>query len=236
VAGVTTRGAGGDVNSTDRARVNIENRIYRDAIGEKPDSAWRVLMSMLGEPGFAKRVIRKRLRLPTPLNTTDRVVLEQRIFPYYSSNPLFCDVLFVGCNTYTAHYQAEFFPDINFVTLEPNPQLARYGASCHIVAPLEELGRHCPPGSFDLIVCNGVFGWGLDRYAQCEAAFTQCHDCLVHGGHMVVGWDDLPQRTPIPLDRLRSLARFHKQDFPPLGTWRYRTDTPFRHTYDFYRK
>lgn len=230
------RAAGVSVNSTDKARANIENRIYRDAVGEKPESTWRVLKAMLGERGFAARVIRKRLHLPTPLDTTDRAVLEQKIFPHYYSNPLVCDVLFVGCNTYTAHYQSEFFPDVNFVTLEPDFELAKFGASCHIVAPLEELGRHCPPGSFDLIICNGVFGWGLNDYDQCEAAFNQCHECLVHGGHLVLGWDDLPQRTPVPLDRLRSLARFHKQVFAPLGSWRYRTDTPFRHTYDFYRK
>ncbi|HEY3783873.1 MAG TPA: class I SAM-dependent methyltransferase [Steroidobacteraceae bacterium] len=224
------------MNGIDKARLHIEDRIYRDAIGDKPDSTWKVLMALVGEKGFATRVIRKHLHLPTPLNTTDRAVLEQRVFPYYSSNPSIRDVLFVGCNTYTAHYQRDFFPDVNFVTLEPDPELARYGASCHIQAPLEKLADHCPPGSFDLIICNGVFGWGLNTYEQCETAFSQCHQCLVQDGQMVLGWDDLPQRTPIALERLPSLRRFRKYAFPAFRAWRYRTDTPFRHTYDFYRK
>jgi len=33
-----------------------------------------------------------------------------------------------------------------------------------------------------------------------------------------------------------SRALFRKYTFPPLGTWRYLTDTPYRHTFDFYRK
>ncbi len=224
------------MDSTDKARLQIESRIYRDAVGEKPDGKWSLLKAMLGEPGFARRVIRKRLHLPTPLNTTDRADLEQKIFPFYASNPSVCDVLFVGCSIYTAHYQQEYFPEVNFVTLDPDPRHARYGSSCHIQAVLEELGEHCPAGAFDLIICNGVFGWGINTHAQCEAAFTQCHRCLMRGGHLVLGWDDVPRRTPVSLDELPSLRRFRKFVFPALGTWRYRTKTPFRHTYDFYRK
>jgi len=87
-----------------------------------------------------------------------------------------------------------------------------------------------------LIICNGVFGWGLDRREQCEAAFSQCYSRLRNDGHFLFGWDDVPRRTPVPLATLSSLTRFRPYDFPPLGTSRYVTDTQYRHTYAFYRK
>src|SRR5579862_5421865 len=159
---------GADMNATDKARLQIEARIYRDAMGEGAESRWKLLMALVGERGFATRVVRKHLHLPTPLNTTDRIDLEQKIFPHYCSDPTIQDVLFVGCSTYTAHYQEQFFSNINFVTMDPNPALARFGSACHIEASLENLAEHCPAGAFDLIICNGVFGWGLDSYEQCE--------------------------------------------------------------------
>jgi hypothetical protein len=221
---------------SEKARRQIEARVYRDAVGQPPEPKWKAILALISEQGFASRVIRKRLNLPTPLNTTDRMVLEQKIFPQYRADPAIRNVLFVGCDTYTAHYQSTFFPGLNFATLEPDPGLKRFGAARHVVAPLEELARHFPEGSFDLIICNGVFGWGLDRLDQCDAAFDQCHSRLTANGHFLLGWDDVPRRTPISLDEVSSLKRFRKYTFPAFGTWRYLTDTPFRHTFDFYQK
>jgi SAM-dependent methyltransferase len=225
-----------DMTGSERARRRIESRIYRDAIGLPPQSKWKSVLPLLTETGFATRVIRKRLKLPTPLNTTDRLVLERRIFPYFAADTAIRDVLFVGCDTYTAHYERDFFSNTNYTTIEPDPERARYGASNHVVAPLEDLARHFRPDSFDVIICNGVYGWGLDSTEQLEAAFSQCHRCLRHNGLLLFGWDDLERRKPVPLEGIKSLTRFRKYSFPEFASWRYVTDTPFRHTYDFYRK
>ena len=224
------------MNWREAARHKIENRVYRDAAGEPPDSKWKIIVPLLTEYGYASRVLRKRLGLPTPLNTEDRRVLEQAIFPYYADDPAFATVLFVGCNTYTSHYQRRYFAGKNFWTIEPDAALQKFGAAQHVVAPLEEVGQHFKPQFFDVIICNGVFGWGLDRAAQCEAAFSQCYTCLREDGHLVFGWDDIPRRTPIALDEVPSVRRFRHFTFPPLGTWRYLTETPYRHTFDFYQR
>jgi hypothetical protein len=104
------------------------------------------------------------------------------------------------------------------------------------VAPLEELGRHFPRERFDLIVCNGVFGYGLNELSQCEEAFRQCHSRLRVNGYLVMGWDDTPERTPVPMGTIQSLCAFDRFEFPPLGVSRYTTNTAYRHTYDFYRR
>lgn len=218
------------------ARRQIEKRIYLDAIGQSPGTRWDLLRAFFTEHGFAERVLRKRLGLPTPLNTTDRIVMERDIFPEYARDPAIARMLFVGCGRYTAHYQQQFFPNKDFWTIEPDPDAAGFGAKQHVIAPLEELDRHFPPGHFDLIICNGVYGWGLDRHEQLEAAFAQCHARLRADGHLFFGWDDIPQRAPVDLDTVASRALFRKYTLPTLDTWRYLTDTPYRHTFDFYRK
>jgi SAM-dependent methyltransferase len=221
-------------------RRKLEQRLYWDMTLQRPDTHWKTLKKMLAEPHYAGSVIRKHLHfaLPRggPLLTTDRLVLEQQLFPYYQSQSHIQDVLFVGCDADTAHYETTYFDHARFVTLEPDPANRKFGAAHHVEAPLESLVRHFPPESFDLIICNGVFGWGLNELQACEAAFGQCHTCLRRKGQLLVGWNDVPTRAQFPLERIRSLARFRRYEFPLLGTWRYRTDTAYRHVFDFYMK
>jgi SAM-dependent methyltransferase len=213
----------------------VESRIYRHAIGAAPDPIWKSLLCLFTEPGFAMRILRKRLRLATPIYTEDRRVLEDVIFERFRSDRGLRTALFVGVDSYTAHYP-RYFAHLDFWTLDPNPEMARFGGRQHLVAPLEQLADHFPSGYFDLIICNGVYGWGLDARAQCEAAFAHCHECLAPAGHLVVGWNDIPERRPVPFNQLASLQELQKCAFPPLGSWRFETDTPYRHTFDFYRR
>jgi SAM-dependent methyltransferase len=220
----------------ERALQQIEDRIYRLTVGGTPDSRWQNLINLVTERGYAVATLRRRLGLPAPLDTLDRRILEDLIFPYYCNDTAFRKVLFVGCAVFTAHYQRRFFSAQEFWTLEPEAYQARFGSTNHVIAAIEQASEHFGPGSFDVIFCNGVYGWGVDTLAQGEAAFHQCHACLRSGGHLVFGWNDVPQRTPFSLDQIQSRNAFERFEFPPLGTWRYLTETRHRHVFDFYRK
>ena len=196
----------------------------------------RPVFRFLRDRQFRVRVTRFLLRKPTPLESPDRTVLETVIFPYFQYLHEVHSVLFVGCDWYTRHYESTYFTGKDYWTIDPAPSARKFAGRQHLVAPLEELGHHFPPERFDLIFCNGVFGYGLNGLAQCQQAFQQCHAQLRHGGYLVVGWDDIPERTPVPMGAIRSLARFERFEFPPLGGWRYTTNTGYRHTYDFYRR
>jgi hypothetical protein len=193
-------------------------------------SAGRALRSQL------HLLLPDRLRMRAPLRTEDRRVLEQVIFPHYGRDPRIKTVLFVGCDWYTAHYQRSHFPAHDYWTLDSDAARRRYGAKQHVVAQLEELDRYFPRGCFDLIICNGVYGWGLNRAEDCDVALSQCHVCLADLGHLLFGWNDVPARDPAPLSSVRSLALFAPYSFPAFGAWQYLTDTPWRHTYHFYQK
>jgi hypothetical protein len=223
---------------TDRKadRIEAEAGTLREAVGNPGAPKWRQLTRLLTDWHFASRVLRKRLGLPVSLETEDRRVLEQVIFPYFMGDPGVRCVLFVGCDWYTRHYQQYFFAQVDYWTIEFLPERRKFGARQHVTGSLEQLDRYFPENKFDLVVCNGVYGYGLNTLEQCESAFAQCRARLRDGGYLVLGWDDIPERAPVPLAEIASLRDFQKYPFPPLGSWRYLTDTPYRHTYDFYRK
>lgn len=214
------------------AQHRSEADIYRSVAERLPPRSTAV--RLLTDRAFLVRAMRYLLHLPTPLLTEDRRILEQVIFKYYGARREIRSVLFAGCQWYTQHYESAFFPRHDYWTIEPDEKARKYGARQHVVAPLEHLDRFFPEGYFDLIVCNGVYGYGLDSLEQCEAAFAQCHSRLRECGHLVLGWDDVSARTPVPLANVASLRCFRRPLFPPLGTSRYLTDTSYNHVYDFY--
>jgi SAM-dependent methyltransferase len=223
-----------------RIRKELEQRVYWDVVGRRPDSLFQMFLKMLQEPRYLQSVVRKHMRFgrpkPLPVLTTDRLVLEQQIFTHFQSKPDVRNILFVGCDADTAGYHNGYFKNARFVTLEPNPDNRHFGAPEHVIDSLEHLDRHFSAESFDLVLCNGVFGWGLDAFDNCQTAFEQTYRVLRRGGTLMLGWNDVPPRVPFPLESIPSLAQFKKSDFPPFGTWRYLTDTVYRHTYDFYCK
>lgn len=178
---------------------------------------------------------RRALGLSAHLHTADRQVLEQTILPAYASRSDIKRVLFVGCAPYTQHY-SELFSEREYWTIDPVPRRRRHGGTRHIVDRLENLGSHAQPAYFDLILCNGVLGWGLNALDSAEAAFATCHRYLREGGELVVGWNDVPPRNRVPPDEVLALQRFERFVFAPLQAARLRIDAPQRHVFDFYRK
>jgi hypothetical protein len=165
----------------------------------------------------------------------DRQILERDIFPYIVEHREFHDSLWVGCSWYTAPYTA-LFPDRNFWTLDFDVLKQRYGSARHVVDGMEHLRRHFGVGVLDLVLCNGVVGWGLDSKAQIEQAFDGCFESLRPGGVLMIGWNDVPHARPIPFADLTSLARFEPYLFPPLHAHELRTHSVGRHVFTFYRK
>ncbi len=211
-----------------------EGEICQSVTRRSPRANQHPALRLLRERAYRTHAIRYLLRLPDPLYTVDRDLLEKVVFRYYAERSDVCSVLFVGCDWYTRHYERAYFRSKNFWTIDPAPAARKFGARRHLVATLEEIGNHLPPGYFELIICNGVYGYGLDSQEECERAFEACYRALRTGGHLILGWDDIPERTPISLSEVKSLSRFARVSFAPFGTWRYLTDTPYRHTYDFY--
>jgi hypothetical protein len=185
--------------------------------------------------GYGVILARNALGLPNPMRTRDRDVLEQVILPAYAGRSNIGSVLFVGCAWYTRHYE-KMLPGRVYQTIDPDPWKKRFGARRHIVAGLESLDAHIAPGSLDLIICNGVFGWGLDDRIDCERAFAACFAALRPAGELIIGWNDVLEHRPLELTSLQSLARFRPLTFEPLGSTQYLANLENQHVFNFYAK
>ncbi len=200
-------------------------------------------------PPFAARIARRTQRLARETlmaaaqrlgavfyqDSADRAVLENVIFPYYQLSPAHRRILFVGCDWYTAGY-ARRMSFKSFATIDPDPARARFGATIHQVAPMRRLSDMHAPGSLDLVICNGVFGWGLDDPAEAERSIEAAWTALRPGGHLVVGWNDVARHAPFDVPGLAALRRFTPIEFPPLGVHRHGVDHDMRHTFAFFAK
>jgi hypothetical protein len=170
-----------------------------------------------------------------PTKSPARVVFEEAILAHYRARPATNTILFVGCAWPTADYP-DWFADREFWTIDPDPDARRFAAHRHVVDGLQNLAAHFPRDSFDLIVVNGVFGWGLDTREDCEAALGQCLTRLVPGGELVLGWNDSEPHRPFPLEELPVWAEFEELPFGPLGSSRYVSESDGPYVFRFMRK
>ena len=163
----------------------------------------------------------------------DRYVLEDVIFPALLSNPQCRDILFVGCDTYTAHYP-DLFIDRNFMTIDIDPVQARHGAARHVVDTFTNTRAHFDAASLDAVVCNGVIGWGLNRPEEIDRAAKECFECLHPGGIFIVGSDNAPPWRPVAFDNLDGFRKFEPLTLPPFPGPVYPTFGEFPHIFNFY--
>ena len=178
--------------------------------------------------------LKSKLGIPVRFKSPAREVLENAIISFFASQNIASRVLFVGCDWYTKHYEKLF--KCEYWTIDPNPKQRRYGASNHIVDYLENLHQHIDEEYFDLIICNGVLGFGLDQKDLAERAFDSCFRCLRNEGLLIIGLDDSPGFLSFKIDGLQSLHKFSKYEFPPFSTSNYSLKPKFDYVFNFFKK
>lgn len=181
-----------------------------------------------------KRLL-SRLGVDTYLDSDDRRVLEEEIIPWLRSLPSSNRVLFVGCEWFTRGYRKWFEAD-SYWTMDWDPRKRRYGAKLHLTDSMTNISKHFGAGSLDIVICNGVFGWGLNARDDVEGAFAAAADALRRGGLLLVGWNDLPTRRPFMLESIQSLQGLRPHVIEPLDTSRYMAAGPARHVFNLYMK
>jgi hypothetical protein len=150
----------------------------------------------------------------------DRALLIKTIIPaLVQSHTLSCgaDALWIGCRRYTRkYYRLIEARGARCWTLDIDPSVRRWGRSGrHVVGDMLELDDLFPARHFDVVLCNGVFGWGVDTPAEQTKAFTALASIMKLGGRLLLGWNT--DRISDPLEA--STASFFEPSFlPGLGT------------------
>ena len=165
----------------------------------------------------------------------DRVLFDETILPALARDPRYARILFVGCDWYTEHVE-DIFRGREFTTLEVDPGRARHGARRHITDALSALGRHFAPGSLDLIVCNGVIGWGLDDPAEIARSLEACAATLSPGGVLLVGWDDVPEKRPLDVAAAVEATGLRPATPGGFAAARIETGSYARHVFGFWAR
>lgn len=169
------------------------------------------------------------------LRTPDRIFLEDRVLPWLRDEARVKSVLDIGCDWYTRSYP-ELLKAERYETIDLDPEKARHASGGrHHVGSLLELDRHCERGAFDLVICNGVFGWGVNGREKIAAAAGQIAGVMRPGGWLVLGWNDAEPWRPECLKSFDA-APFARAEFPPEGSDTHRTATKSQHTYRFFRR
>jgi SAM-dependent methyltransferase len=179
------------------------------------------------------RFVRGLAGLHTALSTPDRRVLDGVILKALAADQQYGRVIFVGCDWYTRHYE-DMFPGRDYWTIEVDPARARFGAAQHVVGPMVEIGVRFPPASVDLVICNGVIGWGLNDPAEIDASLAACAKALRPGGVLLIGWNDIPEKKVVDIATVPALREF--RPFAVAGQSEFRTETYNRHTFSLYQK
>ena len=120
-------------------------------------------------------------------------------------------------------------------TLERAANRRRYGATRHVIDSVTNVTSHFPGGYFDLILFNGVLGWGLNRVDEAHAALGNLAQVLAPRGVMMVGWNDHPGHRVIDPDENLGTA-LTRWTFPSWATSRRSVPGPLRHTYSFFSR
>lgn len=171
-----------------------------------------------------------RWRLATP----DRVYLEDVIVPGFLAMDDIRHVLDIGVAWYTRSYP-KLFAGVDYWTVDFDPEKERIAGPKHHTVSATHLADVFGPGTFDLVVCNGVIGWGLNDPADVERGLDACADVLRPGGWIVVGWNDMEGRRVPGLDELLA-KRFDRAVFPPVGADHFIPKTHYAHRFDFLKR
>jgi SAM-dependent methyltransferase len=141
------------------------------------------------------------------LHSPARLALEYDVLFHVADEVAPRSVLFVGAERYTRFYP-RFFPRARFATIDSDPACARWGSREHVVGDATRLPDFWPDASFDAVLCNGVYGWGIDSPGQLAALLEGARRVLVPGGFFLLGWNTGPEHDPLGVEEGRAEALF----------------------------
>lgn len=144
-----------------------------------------------------------------------RIVLVREILPAYAA--LGGRILWIGCRRYTREYGSLLERNGGECwTTDIERAHAKWGEpGRHFTWDLTSIDRLIAAAAFDTVLCNGVFGFGVDtRAAQLEALKAMCA-ILKPGGRLLLGWNTERVEDPLSFDFVQSA--FTGDDFAVQG-------------------
>jgi hypothetical protein len=152
-----------------------------------------------------------------PSEAPHRQFLVKRLLPFLAAMPV-RRVLFVGTRWYTLSYASYFDAHgTEYWTNDIDPEVTRWGApGRHICVDVRQIGQHIEAGEFDVVLLEGVFGWGVDTPDAMNVALEAIAGIMAPGGILLVGWDIGRNVDPLGLPAADTLfIPYQQENFSP---------------------
>jgi SAM-dependent methyltransferase len=198
-------------------------------------------------PTRLKSVVQARLLMQSIDLMPDRRYFEAVLLPtMVAMRP--DRILDIGVESYSARYREAFPETSEYWTLDLNPAVASLGTpGRHIVGNALNLASYFPAKFFDLIILNGVFGFGINSVPEQEQAMEAAAGALKHDGWLLLGWDKAQGGSPVmsadnhapasllDLSKLKAARRLYLHEAPFALSPRATFDE-CSHIYDWFRR
>lgn len=196
------------------------------------------------KPGIVRRVVRamaailpKKIRRALfgrywAARSPDRVFLVQELLPRYAARA--GNILWIGCRDYTNDYAKRLERKGGVCwTIDIDPASARWGRNGrHVVGDVCDAAKLFPDLRFDTVLCNGIFGFGVNSREQQAEALQAIATILKPHGTLLLSWNT--DRTPDPVASGLTQPGFEYVPTPGLDT--HYTFEGYTHVYELLQK
>lgn len=150
--------------------------------------------------------VRQLIMLRAVSHAPDRRYLEDEILPCLSLGT-YKKILFVGCEPYTRRYGEHFANSAaEYWTTDIQPDHAAWGEPRrHVVCDVREIDCGFPGRAFDVVLLNGVFGFGVNDAWGMDQTLERLHRILKPNGILLIGWNTDLVTDPRQLPACRRL-------------------------------
>ncbi|SSW62958.1 hypothetical protein [Achromobacter agilis] len=182
----------------------------------------------------------ERLGMDFRLRAANRQFLEESVFGYINrmAAEARCPVktLFVGIDKHNWHYPRLL--NTEFHSLDIEARKAVYGQpGRHWTGSAIRMAEYYGGNVFDVVVANGLLGFGIDEAGGCRQLLENCEAVLKPGGLLVLGYNDRADRAPYPvLPMALGLFDAFTPPIPSVAGPLHRIDDPFQHAFLFLLK
>jgi len=175
----------------------------------------RTLMPMSVKRWLIWNLMGGRADYETKHRLPSRKYLEMELLPWLCKSRR--SVLFVGAGAYTYPYYHAFEASrLRFVTIDLSPAAQVWGAREHYVGSILDVEKLIPPPKFDSVVCNGVFGFGVEGIGEMNRALNLFAELLHPEGVLLLGWNKDVVEDPLALEQAGCLFETNTAlPFPP---------------------
>ncbi|ANY15945.1 class I SAM-dependent methyltransferase [Bordetella pseudohinzii] len=207
-------------------------------------------MANLSRPGRLRRALGRALFSLSPriaqglgvrfrYDSADRRFLEGPVFEFlnlcYRGRHARC--LFIGMSRYNWHYPRLL--GLDFHSVDIDPRCARFGQpGRHVTGDATALRDHYPASHFDVVIANGMVGYGVDDAEAFGRLLHGAIDVLRPGGRLILGYNDTPRRLGFDMALALEGCGLAPEAPPILGLDGHtvRFPAPGCHRYVFLRK